>query len=105
MTAYDAVVYPSLCHPQTHPDRLAVAANLFGLESAPPENSRVLEIGCGDGSNLLPLAVAFPQTRFVGFDLAETRVQAGRENVKSLGLANVELTHSHILDFPVEGDP
>jgi SAM-dependent methyltransferase len=104
-TAYDQVIYPNLCHPQTHPDRLAVTANLFGLDPSPPERCHVLEIGCGDGSNLLPLAAAFPQSRFVGFDLAKTRVQAGRENIASLGVANLELVHTDILGFPAEGEP
>ncbi len=104
-TAYDQVLYPSLCHPQTHPDRLAVAANLFGLEASPPETCRVFEIGCGDGSNLLPLAAAFPQSRFLGLDLAETRVRAGRENIASLGLKNIELIHGDLLDVPADGEP
>jgi SAM-dependent methyltransferase len=103
-TAYDTVLYPNLCQVQTHPDRLAVVANLFGLDPAPPERCRVLEIGCGDGGNLLPLAAAFPDSRFVGFDLAQTRVQAGREAVASLGLGNLELVHSDILSFPEEGE-
>src|SRR2546421_5340561 len=104
-TAYDAVVYPSLCHPQTHPDRLAVIANLFGLDPAAPDRCRVLEIGCGDGANLLPLAAAFPDSKFFGFDLAETRVNAGREALRELGLRNLELIQADILKFPLEGEP
>lgn len=103
-TPYDQVIYPGLCQPQTHPDRLAVVANLFSLDPAPPEQCRVLEIGCGDGSNLLPLAAASPETNFVGFDLAATRIAAGREAVAELGLNNLQLQHADLLDFPDEGE-
>lgn len=104
-TPYDAVIYPNLCQAQTHPDRLAVVANLFGLNPAPPECCRVLEIGCGDGSNLLPLAAAFPQSTFVGFDLAETLIQAAQAAVADLGVDNLELTPADILQFPMQGEP
>jgi SAM-dependent methyltransferase len=104
-TSYDIVAYPNLCQPQTHPDRLAVAANMFGLDPAPPDACRVLEIGCGDGSNLLPLANAFPRSRFVGLDLAETRIQAGRAAIADLALTNLELAHCDLHDFPAQGDP
>lgn len=104
-TAYDTVIYPSLCHPQSHPDRLAVTANLFGIDPAPPDQCRVLEIGCGDGSNLLPLAAMFPRSRFFGFDLAKTRVEAGREDIASLGLTNLELAHADIRAFTTQGEP
>ena len=46
---YDAVPYPGHPFAQTHPDRLATLATLFGLRPAAPERCRVLELGCGDG--------------------------------------------------------
>ena len=104
-TVYDTVVYPNLCLAQTHPDRLAVVANLLGLDPAPPEGCRVLEIGCGDGSNLLPLAYTFPGSHFTGFDLAETRVAAGRRVAAELGLSNLELNPGDIMTYPREGEP
>src|SRR5262245_56164467 len=55
-TAYDTVAYPSHCCPQAHPDRLATLATLFGMAPAPVERCRFLELGCGDGHNLLALA-------------------------------------------------
>ena len=53
-TTYDEVSYPSHPFTQTHPDRLATLATLFGLRPAPIERCRVLELGCGDGANILP---------------------------------------------------
>jgi SAM-dependent methyltransferase len=104
-TAYDTVIYPNRCHPQTHPDRLAVMAELFGLQPAPPERCRVLELGCGDATNLLPLAYAFPESRFVGLDLAPTLIAAGRQAIADLGVTNLELFQTDLVDFPVSGEP
>jgi len=55
-TSYDDVPYPALCYTQSHPDRLATCARLLGVESAPVERCRVLEVGCASGGGfLLPL--------------------------------------------------
>jgi cyclopropane fatty-acyl-phospholipid synthase-like methyltransferase len=67
-TVYDVVRYPGHAFPQTHPDRLAALAVLFGLDAPPPAGCRLLEIGCGDGGNLLPMAVGLPHATVVGFD-------------------------------------
>ncbi len=90
-TAYDAVPYPSAPFAQTHPDRLATLATLYGLNPAPPGNCRVLELGCGEGGNLIPMAYALPESQFLGIDLASTAVARGRETVAALGLSNVSL--------------
>ena len=34
-TLYDNVLYPSAPYPQTHPDRLATMATLFGMQPSP----------------------------------------------------------------------
>ena len=49
---------------QTHPNRLAAVARLFGMEAAPVANCRVLELGCGAGGNLIPLAYYLPREPF-----------------------------------------
>jgi methyltransferase-like protein len=97
-TLYDRVRYRTLPLAQTHPDRLATVARLFGMHPASVERCRVLEIGCGDGSNLIPIAYAFPESRFLGFDLAASAVARGETAIRSLGLANIELRHLDIMD-------
>jgi tRNA1(Val) A37 N6-methylase TrmN6 len=59
---------------------------------------RVLELGCADGSNLVPMACALPGSRFLGIDLSRRQVTAGQEVVAALGLANIELRHLDIRD-------
>src|SRR5687767_6125840 len=51
--SYDDVPYSSFTFPQTRPDRLATLAAFHGTEPADPGNCRVLELGCGDGTNLV----------------------------------------------------
>jgi SAM-dependent methyltransferase len=89
-TAYDHVPYPGYAYPQTHPDRLATLARLFGVSAAPVDGCRVLELGCGDGGNLLPMAHGLPDSEFVGVDLASKAVARGHESADALGLTNIE---------------
>jgi methyltransferase-like protein/ubiquinone/menaquinone biosynthesis C-methylase UbiE len=88
---YDQVAYRGFPFQQTHPDRLAAIARLHGMTPAPVEGSRVLELACGDGGNLIPMAAALPGSSFVGVDLAEVPVTAGNRIVSALGLSNIAL--------------
>ena len=70
-TSYDEVPYD--CKPlySTHPDSLAVAGRFRGLAAPPPSRCRVLELGCADGGNLIPMAYGLPESQFVGIDLSQ----------------------------------
>ncbi|HEX3437508.1 MAG TPA: class I SAM-dependent methyltransferase [Pseudacidobacterium sp.] len=101
-TAYDTVAYPGFTYPDTHPDRMAVMALLYGLEPAPLEGCRVLEIGCNEGANLIPMAYAMPDARFVGFDLAGTPIEYGQQRIRELGLQNISLFQADLLEVGSE---
>src|SRR5215211_3433518 len=88
---YDAVPYPGHPFAQTHPDRLATLAVLFGLEPAAVASCRVLELGCGDGGNLVPMALALPGASFVGVDAAPGAIARGARLIEALGLSNATL--------------
>src|SRR6201999_4212281 len=88
--SYDEFPYPSKFFLQTHPDRLAAAGILYGMDPASPENSRVLELGCGNGSNLISHAFGLPKSKFVGVDLAENHIEQAKRSVEELGLGNIE---------------
>jgi SAM-dependent methyltransferase len=96
-TTYDDVRYPSAVYPQTHPDRLCALAKLFGMKPAPLDSCRVLELGCGDGLNLIAMAVAMPQAHFTGIDLAALPVAQGQVIVRRLGLSNVSLLAKDVM--------
>jgi SAM-dependent methyltransferase len=99
MTAYDEVHYPT--HPKrlSCPVHLAGVARLFGIQATAPANCRVLELGCGDGGNLVAMALTLPGSRFVGVDLAATAVAQGNHNIAALGLGNVRLETRDISDM------
>jgi len=90
------VPYPGHPFAQTHPDRLATVATLFGLAPAHPASCRYLEIGCGDGGNLVPLAYALPGAAFTGIDSAATPIAHADEMRRDLRLENVELRQADL---------
>ena len=97
-TLYDEVLYPNAPFAQTHPDRLATLAILFGMDPSPIPRCRVLELGCGDGANLIPMAFENPAGQFLGIDAAAVAIRAGNREIASLGLANIRLEHLDIMD-------
>lgn len=99
---YDLVSYPSFCYPDTHPDRLAAMAILHGMQPAPVDRCRVLEIGCNEGANLIPMAYAIPGTEFVGFDLAPLPIGRGQDRIRALGLRNVRIFEGDLMDAGAE---
>ena len=96
-TPYDNVPYPSSIFEQTHPARLRMIARMHGVTAPPVETARVLEIGGGDGLNVLALAAAYPNATFYSFDLAETAVARGRELLAQSGLTNVDVVVGNIM--------
>ncbi len=98
VNTYDEVPYASLPFPDTHPDRLATVARLFGLNPPDISHCRVLELGCASGGNIMPMAELLPDSTFVGIDLSRRQIDAGQEQLKELNLSNVELRHASILD-------
>ena len=88
---YDLLPYESKPFPMSQPARLGAMAQLFGLEAAPLETARVLELGCAAGGNIIPHAARYPKAEFVGVDLARTQVAAGRSRIKAMGLENIEI--------------
>jgi len=98
--AYDHVPYPGHAYPSTHPDRLATMATLYGLSPAGVDRCRVLEVGCGDAANLLPMAGTIPGARLVGVDLSARAIERGRRDAAALGLANLTLFDRDLRDLP-----
>lgn len=101
-TPYDRFPYESFPYWETHPDRLRFIAHIFGLGTTPVAQARILEVGCGSGGNLLPMAELHPEARFVGIDLAETAIAEGQRNIAALGLTNVELIAIDLTKYEAE---
>jgi methyltransferase-like protein/trans-aconitate methyltransferase len=99
--SYDRVPYNSHPFPQSHPNRLATIATLFGLQPPAIQTARVLELGCASGGNLLPMAEQFPQGRFLGIDASARQIADGQTLLNEVGLTNIELRFQDILEFPL----
>ena len=97
-TSYDEVPYVSVPFPQTHPDRLATTARIFGLTTPPVDRCRVLELGCASAGNLIPMAFNLPQSEFVGLDLSRHQVDDANVAIQRLGLSNIRVEHASIMD-------
>src|ERR1700759_1499245 len=91
LNVYDEVLYPAATFPQTHPNRLATVAFLHGMRPAPIDGCRVLELGCGVGTNIIGMAFQLPASEFIGLDLAQRPIASGQSFVKALGMRNVTL--------------
>lgn len=100
--SYDRVAYPSFVFPQTSPHRLATKGMLYGMTPPDPKKGRCLDLGCGDGANLLLHAFDFPEGEFVGIDLSEPRIVEARIYAAELGLKNVTFHHEDVLKFSRE---
>ena len=101
-TAYDEVPYASFPFVQSHPNRLATVATLFGMQPPAVESCRVLELGCASGGNLVPMAEQVPGAQFYGCDLSTRQVSAGQQMIAETGVTNVRLEARSILDITPE---
>ena len=69
--SYDQLPYETRARRKTHPDTLATLATVFGLTPPLVETARVLELGCGNGENLLAIACALTNRSNAVFGVAE----------------------------------
>jgi len=97
-TSYEELPYDAQAFSVTHPDAMAVAAALRGMSPPAIETARILELGCANGGNLIPLAYSLPKSRCVGIDLSPRQIADGQSVVNTLGLTNVTLQPLSILD-------
>ena len=97
--SYDEVPYESSPFPDTQPAHLCTVARLFGLEAPEPSNSRVLELGSASGGNLMPLALDYPDSEFVGIDISSVQIAEGERQRKALGLDNLRLEALDIMQL------
>ncbi len=100
--AYDEFAYLNYAYSYTHPDQMGTLARLFGMEPAPVNGCRVLEVGCGDGANLLPMAQGLPNSQFIGIDRAMKPIENGQAMISTLQLRNIELHQFDLMNLPEE---
>jgi len=97
LNPYDELPYRSVPIEWTAPERLALASMLHGGPRQSLDSYRVLELGCGNGANLLPLAYYRRHATFVGIDGARSQIKVANARRSALGLSNIEFTHTDFL--------
>ncbi|WP_246494750.1 methyltransferase regulatory domain-containing protein [Brenneria izadpanahii] len=88
-------IYQSLDY--LSPQGLQAAAWLYGVQTPPPANSRILELGCGNGANLRPFALAHSGAKAVGIDLNAEDIAEGERWLAQHSLPNLTLG---VMDLP-----
>ncbi len=100
---YDAVPYRHGAVSDSHPARIGAIARLFGIPAAPPDRCRVLELGCGEGMNLLPLAERFPKSEFTGVDFSAKQIATAEFARAACGIGNARFTCADLRSWKPEG--
>ena len=100
---YDAVPYRHGAVSDSHPARIGAIARLLGISAAPPDCCRVLELGCGEGMNLLPLAERFPKSEFVGVDFSAKQIAVAEAARAACGIGNARFVCADLRSWTAEG--
>jgi len=100
LASYDELPYDSLPLPETQPDFLAAVARLHGFDAPDPARARILELGCAQGGNLIPLAWRWPQSECVGVELSRVQAERGTQFIQQLGISNVRIQHGDLAALP-----
>lgn len=99
VNTYDEVPYESYPYSQSSVYSLMTLGVLFGIDVAPPTKCRVLELGCASGGNIIPHAVSFPTSEFVGVDLSSVQINEAKKHKATLSLNNIEFHNCSIMDI------
>jgi SAM-dependent methyltransferase len=101
---YDELPYRSFPIECTAPERLALTSRLHGGPRTRVHGYRMLELGCGDGTNLLALAYHRRHGEFVGIDGSSRHVEAALARARTLGLDNLRFVHADLRAAAAELD-
>lgn len=93
LTTYDDLPYDSVPLPEADPEYLAALARLHGLSAPDAGRARVLELGCGSGGNLVPIAWYARQTSCIGIEATRRQAEDGQRLIDAAGVANAQILH------------
>ena len=83
-------------------DQAHTLADLPHSDTAYPTGSRVLEVGCGVGSQTVTLAQRSPGARFTSIDVSAASLAEARRRIDQAGVTNVVLQRADIFNLPFE---
>lgn len=102
MTDYETVPYIGYPIPAMHPRRLAWTARVKGGPRPELEHARVLEIGCGDGANLLSVLAFEPGWSGLGIDASPHALGLARTGALRGGITRATFAVMDIATAEVE---
>lgn len=74
---------------------------LDGVVAKLTSGARVADVACGVGAATLQMAAAFPQARFLGFDVHEASIDDAKKSARRAGVSgNVYFQFGSAADFP-----
>lgn len=91
---YDEFPYRSVPIEWSAPERLALTSLLHGGPRLSLDDYRVLELGCGNGANLLALAYYRRNASFVGVDGSAAAIARAEGHRATLELPNLRFVHA-----------
>ena len=83
-------------------DQASTLVELLHAGTSYPAQSRVLEAGCGVGSQTVTLARNSPHTLITSIDISAASIAEAERRVSEAGLSNVQFEQADILDLPYE---
>lgn len=83
-------------------DQAQTLVELLHSDTAYPENSVVLEAGCGVGAQTVTLAKKSPGARIISIDISKESLSEARRNVDAEGITNVEFQQGDIFNLAFE---
>ena len=98
---YDQLPYERCGIPTTSPERLATLASFSGFAIPDLKRAKVLEIGSGDGGNLIPLAFHHPEWEFVGIDPSVSAIEKAQHGRAELKLDNLQFDQQDVRNYEV----
>src|SRR5260221_4690039 len=99
---FDALPYRHGAIPETHPARVGAIARLLGINVAASDRCHVLEFGCAEGMNLLPLAERLPGSTFVGVDFSPVQLEAAEQARAAAGIGNARFVRADLREYEPE---
>ncbi len=96
---YNTIPYQGLTVSNTSASHLALCSLWHHRPLLPFRHFGLVELGCGDGANLLPLAFYNPESVFIGIDSAASELDLAREGAKYLGLNNIRFVLKDVCDL------
>lgn len=83
---------------ETSPARLAWAASIKGYKTN-LEEFRYLDLGCGQGLNLILLAALYPKSEFIGVDFMPEHIAHAKFLAKSAEINNIQFIEGDFLEI------